>query len=119
MRRMRAALVATVVLALGALSTASASASGPVWAYCGKAVPKNTGKYTDKACSMESATNEGKYEVLDGIGKGKAFKGSSESLEFRQVNEKYTFLFKCEKNKISGHVLAPDKVAGVVITMSK
>lgn len=106
------------MLALGALSAAGASASGPVWAYCGKAVPKNMGAYTDKACSIGSPGQEGKYELLDGIGKGKAFKGTGESVEFRQVNEKYTFEIFCEKDKISGRALAPDKVAGVVISMS-
>jgi hypothetical protein len=120
MGRTRGAVVAVLasLLVLGALTAASASASGPVWAYCGKTVPKNTGAYTDKACSIESPSHEGKWELIDGIGKGKGFKGTGESVEFRQVNEKYTFEIFCEKDKVSGRVLAPDNVAGVVISMS-
>ncbi len=76
MGRMRAAVsVLASMLVLGALTAASASASGPVWAYCGKTVPKNTGAYTDKACSIESPSHEGKWELIDGIGKGKGVQG--------------------------------------------
>jgi hypothetical protein len=119
---MRAAvLVLASMLVLGALTAASASASGPVWAYCGKTVPRNTGAYTDKACSIESPSHEGKWELIDGIGKGKGFKGKLPFGDFRidgmippgELN------LKCKKASISGHPVAPNKVAGVHISGSK
>jgi hypothetical protein len=54
-----AGLCALVVGVVVALVPAGASASAPGWVYCGKARPKHTGAYTDKACSVESATHEG------------------------------------------------------------
>jgi hypothetical protein len=109
------------VLALGAVAPAGASASGPVWAYCAKALPKNTGAFTDKACSTEAGTHDGKYELLDGIGKGKGFKGKSTS-EARfswNVPGKGEFDLECSKLSVSGRPVAPNKVAGVVIAFSK
>jgi hypothetical protein len=108
------------VLALAALTAGSASASGPVWASCGKTVPKNTGAYTDKACSVESPGHEGKYEVLDGIGKGKGFKGKMLfGGTLYGVAPPGEFNLKCKKGTISGVYVAPDKVAGVHINWSK
>jgi hypothetical protein len=108
------------VLVLGALTAAGASASGPVWAYCGKTVPKNTGLYTDKSCSIESPGLEGKYELLNGIGKGKGFKGKAEGgLRLDGVVPPGELPLQCEKASISGHYVAPNKVAGVHISVSK
>jgi hypothetical protein len=46
----------------------------PTWKACVKAEPKNTGNYSDKSCTV-SAGGTGKYELAEGIGKGKGFKG--------------------------------------------
>jgi hypothetical protein len=117
----RAAIPALLsVIALVAMSAGSASASGPVWAYCGKAVPKKTGTYTDKACSVESPGHEGKYELLNGIGKGKGFKGKTEGgFVLHGVVPQGEIPLQCEKASISGSYVAPDKVAGVHINLSK
>ena len=115
MRRVLAVLVG--VFLLGAAASASASASGPVWVACTKASVKNTGAFTDKACSSESPGHEGKYELVEGIGKGKPFKGTAASVEFEQLNEKFDFRINCNLNKIAGRYVAPDKVAGVAISM--
>jgi hypothetical protein len=108
------------ILAVGALTAAGASASGPHWVYCGKAVPKNTGAYTDKACSAESPTHEGKYELLDGIGKGKGFKGKTEGgFVLHGVVPPGEIPLQCEKASISGSYVAPNNLANVHIIMSK
>jgi hypothetical protein len=120
MGRLRGVLVVLAsMLVLGALTAASASASGPVWAYCGKAVPKNTGAYTDKSCSIESPGHEGKFELLNGIGKGKGFKAKAEGARLDGVAPPGGFELQCPKASISGQYVAPNKVAGVHITMSK
>jgi hypothetical protein len=121
MRRLSGAVAIAGVLAIAALTAAaSAPASGPVWAYCGKAIPKTVGAYTDKACSVESPSHEGKYELTDGIGKGKGFKGKVGGNELHGVNDPSgEFNMSCLRGSISGHFVAPDKLAGVVISLSK
>src|ERR1700759_3703497 len=75
MKRMRIlglALVAVAALAAVVMSSAGAQAG---WYECAKAAVKNTGQYTDKACTAESpGGNTGKYNLQPGIGKGKPFK---------------------------------------------
>ena len=114
-------MTVVVILALGGGIPAGASASGPVWAYCGKTVPKNTGAYTEKSCSIESPSHEGKYELIDGIGKGKPFKGKAEGeIRLYGVVAEGEFNMECGRGgKIAGRFVAPNKVAGVVISMSK
>jgi hypothetical protein len=72
MRMLGLALV--VVLALAGIAASGASAA-PEWKGCAKTEPKNTGKYTDKLCTVESPTDEGKYELVPSVGKGRGFKG--------------------------------------------
>ena len=75
MKRIRILGVAIVaVCGLLAISAVSASAA-PEWAACRKAVPKKTGNFADKLCSVASEPGKGKYELVGGsIGKGKTFK---------------------------------------------
>jgi len=66
-------------LLLGAALSAAASAAEPALYECHKTV-KNAEKkyeagYNDKLCSEKNPTHEGKYELQEGIGKGKKFKG--------------------------------------------
>ena len=63
-----------VCAALG-LSAVSATAA-PGWWACVKTVPKNSGHYSEKACTG-SVPSGGKYELQPGIGKGKTFKGDT------------------------------------------
>ncbi len=65
------ALVA--VFALAAIAASGASAA-PEWKACVKAEPKNTGKYTDKLCTVKSPATEGKYELVSSTGKKSGFK---------------------------------------------
>ena len=124
MRRSGVAVLALpVALVVGMLAASGASASGPVWAYCAKATPKNTGVYSDKACTTAAPGHTGKYELLNGIGKGKAFKGTNGlngGVDFLwQVPGIVTIAVGCQESKISGRFLAPNRLADVVITMAK
>lgn len=109
------------VLALGAVIPAGASASGPVWAYCAKAIPKHTGAYADKSCSTAATGHEGGFELVDGIGKGKPFKGKAEGeIRLYGVVAEGEFNMECGRGaKIAGRFVAPNKVSGVVISTSK
>jgi hypothetical protein len=84
MKRMRIlglALVAVFALAAVVASTAGAQAT---WTECAKTAKnlegKYTGSFTDKACTLAASPEqvatgkENKYELKEGIGKGKAFK---------------------------------------------
>jgi len=70
MKRIRATgLCLVAVFAVFAVAAATAAAEAPELQPCGKAAKvgkKYTGKYTNKACSTESKTSEGKYEL--GVG---------------------------------------------------
>jgi hypothetical protein len=61
-----AALCVAAILALAAITTASAFASEPEYVACVKAAKSGktyTGKYSDKACSEANVKAEGKYEL--------------------------------------------------------
>ena len=111
--------LAAIVLGLGA-SSAPASASGPVWAYCGK-VKAGTGGFTDKLCSVGEPEHLGAYELIDGIGKGKGFKGkgSGEARFNWNIPGKGEFDLECSKLKVVGTPVAPNRVAGVVISFQR
>ncbi|MGO9489372.1 MAG: hypothetical protein ACLQBB_10140 [Solirubrobacteraceae bacterium] len=112
---------AIVALALGL--PAPAGAAGPVWAYCAKASPKDTGAFSDKTCATAAAGHEGKYELVDGIGKGKPFKGSAGSpfggITIHGVVPPGEFNMYCNSGRITGRPVAPNRVAGLVISLSK
>lgn len=76
----RLGLCIVAVLALSGLLATMASAETlpkPVWASCQKASPKDTGKYKNKTCSEAEPSGKGGYELVEGVGKGKAFKGKT------------------------------------------
>jgi len=124
MKRMRILGLALVaVFAISALAASGASAT-PAWYECAKAAVKNTGEYTDKACTLESAgKNTGKYNLQPGIGKGKAFKTKGGAATLHVIipaTGKGAFPggahveVKCTSYKGSGQPALPNKVEKVV-----
>jgi len=125
-----AAVVLGVLVVCASASAVSAASTAPRWFYCGKAVPKNTGAFADKACSVPSSpTGTGKYELLEGIGKGKNTKlkgtGSEEVTAIPcsigvacDVEEGFARV-QCKAMKGGGRPVAPGGVADVVLTFSK
>jgi len=117
-------LCLVAVFALTAAITASASATEPGWYECHKLTSKPyTGKYTDKKCSKEATAEEkaagkkNKYELQEGVGKGKVFKGSSKgaaTLHTPAVGGEVT----CTSFKDEGKAALPNKVEKVVSTFS-
>lgn len=82
MKRMKIMGLALVALfAMAALATASASAT-PTYYECAKAAKVGklyTGDFNNKNCSEPNAKGEGKYELKEGLGKGKVFKGTGKA----------------------------------------
>ncbi len=74
MGRMRILGLAVVGVFVFAGMVASGASAAPEWKGCVKTEPKDTGKYTDKLCTVESPTSEGRYELAPSVGKGKGFK---------------------------------------------
>ncbi len=122
MTRIRiAALAALAVLALTAMSAAGASAGEPALYECAKAAKvggKYTGRYTDKKCSKEATGAEkeagktNKYELQEGVGKGKAFKGkgAGANLEIAGLGG-----VACTSSSDSGKFTSPKGAGGVVV----
>jgi hypothetical protein len=115
MRRGRAFAVALCVAAAVAITGATAAtAAPPSWHYCAKAKPKNTGGFTDKDCSLKSELGKGKYELLEGIGKGKHFKGKGGELAWHYtIPGLGTGSIACASWSASGAVAVPNLVSNV------
>jgi hypothetical protein len=112
-RTMTLGLVLAAMFALVAI-TAGAASANPTWKFCTKTEPKNTGNFTDKACSISSEPGKGKYELVAGIGKGKGFKGKGGHATLHNVIPgKGDITVECESFKDSGSVAAPSQVLNV------
>ncbi len=74
MGRMRTLGLAVVAVFTLAGIVASGASAAPEWKGCVRTELKNTGRYTDKLCTTESPTGEGKYELAPSVGKGKGFR---------------------------------------------
>jgi hypothetical protein len=131
MNRMRmVGLALAAIFALAALMAASASASTPTWKFCEKTSKneekKYTATYTDKLCSVEATPEQveegkaNKYELAEGIGKGKGFKGKGgEAILHNVIPGKGDIKVECASFKDAGAVVAPSGVANVKSTFKK
>lgn len=114
-------LALAAVFALFAISAVSASAA-PEWGACLKIEPKNTGNFSDKACSVASEPGKGKYELAVGnIGKGKGFKikGVGQQILHNVVPEKGDIAVTCQKLKGSAVPVAPNGEKEVKLAFKK
>jgi hypothetical protein len=116
-------VVAPCLIAAGALLACGASsalgAGTPAWFACAKALPKNTGNYTDKYCSEPSAPGEGKWELQEGIGKGKGFKGKGGPAILHVKTWLGDNKVECAKSKSTGKYEAPNREREVTVSFSK
>jgi hypothetical protein len=123
------AVVLGVLVVCGSVASVSAASTAPRWFYCGTAVPKSTGAFADKACSVPSSpTDTGKYELLEGVGKGRNIKLTSKGLEDvtrvpcgleEGCNPEEPVVVACKAMHGSGRPVTPGGLADVVLTFSK
>jgi hypothetical protein len=115
-------------LALGAVfalagATAGIASAGeaPVWFECKKAAVKNTGHHAEKNCSDAAKGTGGGYDLVEGVGKGKAFKAKGGESVLHSVNPeaKVDIPVTCLSGKGSGKAFTPGLVKGVVAIFSK
>jgi hypothetical protein len=86
-----------------------------------KATPKNTGHFSDKACTA-GVESGGKYELQPSIGKGKAFKSpgkEGQAILWMNIPGKGEPRLECLQTKVSGKVALPNRERGVSFTFSK
>jgi hypothetical protein len=116
-------LCLVAVFALTAAVAASASAAEPAFYECHKLTAKPfTGKFTDKKCTKEATAEEkaagkkNKYELQEGIGKGKQFKGKggSATLHTPAVGGEVT----CKTFGDTGFLTSPTTEGKVISTFS-
>jgi hypothetical protein len=113
-------LCLVAVFAFGAIAASTASAAEPALYECAKLkknakTKKYEGKYTNKTCSTVSEKSEGEYELQEGIGKGKEFKGkgSAGDLEVIGVGE-----VQCTKSADTGKFNSPKTADDVKVTFT-
>jgi hypothetical protein len=105
--------------ALFACATASASATVPTWFECGKAFKNGktyTGRYTSKSCTTSSQVESGgKYELIEGVGKGKRFKGKGGKAVLHVKTWLGDDTVECASSKDSGSRALPNLETDVVV----
>jgi hypothetical protein len=115
-------VVALAMMGLLATSAFAESLPVPTWYACVKAVPKDSGNYTEKACATASEPGKGGYELEESIGKGKEFKGKLNTGTKAILHIK-TWLgdlkVECESAKDSGKPALPNLEVGVAIDYGK
>jgi hypothetical protein len=97
---------------------ASGATAAPEWKGCVKTEPKNTGRYTDSLCTLESPTGEGKYEIAPSIGKGKGFKVKGGATTLHVIvpsSEPPHVEIKCTSVKGNGTLALPNLIKEVVL----
>jgi hypothetical protein len=106
-------------LAALALAVASASASAPTWTECAKAAKSGklfTGHYTGKTCTEGTAVEAGgKYELREGVGKGKPFKGKGGKAVLHVKTWLGDSTVECTSSTDSGTPKVPNLETGVAI----
>jgi hypothetical protein len=101
-------LCLVAVFAMTAFAAAS-SASAAEYFTCVKAVPKNTGKYSDKECSNEVGTG-GKYERASAVGDKITSKTKTAVLSTPAIGGKVT----CKKSTDTGEIISSTQNHDVV-----
>jgi hypothetical protein len=122
MKRIRALglLCVVAVFAASALVASAASAALPEYKTCIKAVPKGSGKFADKSCSVPSGA--GKYELAEwNQGKSISFTGKSKNPVNSTVNP-FTHTVEssvtCKTEAVAGKLTGP-KTAEIQSTWKK
>ena len=107
-------LALAAVIVLGAAASASAN---PHWYECAKA---EGGKY-EKGCATEAGPGgKGGYELKEGLGKNKPFKGKGgHAVLHNVIPGKGDITVECESFKDSGQLALPDKEFNVIAEFKK
>jgi hypothetical protein len=109
-----------VALSLATTGATGASAAPPTWSVCAKAANSGSGHYPAKTCLEEDKVEAGgKYELKEGLGKGKALKGKGGLAVLNAKTLTGTQAVECASSKSSGAPALPNRETGVAITFKK
>ncbi len=114
-------LIAVFALAAAAAANASAETT-PTWYECAKAAKVGktyTGKFTNKTCTEASAESKGEYELKEGIGKAKEFKGKGGVAVLHIKTFAGDDTVTCQSSKETGKLELPNRESNVVVKFSK
>jgi hypothetical protein len=107
-------MILLLITSGAALVIPAANASAlPAYFECHKGTV-GSGKYADKLCEEEAAPGKGKYELQEGVGKGKPFSGSGGGMTLKAPA--IGGVWTCSSSKESGVVGSPTSLEEVVIT---
>jgi hypothetical protein len=119
-RLVTAGVCCVAVFAFVASTAGSASATVPTWFQCHKAAKNGKayiGSYDGKLCEEASETEfNGKYELSQGVGKGKAFKGKGGQAALHVTTSLGDNTVQCTSSSDSGTPALPNRETGVVMT---
>jgi hypothetical protein len=107
------------VFILIATTAGSASATVPTWFECHKAEKSGktyTGRYDGKFCEAAGEVQgNGKYELAEGIGKGKGFKGKGGQAVLHVTTSLGDDTVECTSSSDTGKPALPNLETGVVV----
>lgn len=119
-RLVTAGVCSVAAFMLVASAAGSASATTPTWFECHKAAKSGRtyiGRYDGKACQAASEVqSNGKYQLLKGVGKGKAFKGKGGKAVLHVTTSLGEDTVECTSSSDSGTPALPNLETGVVVT---
>lgn len=104
-------------LAIAGVLAANALAAGPTWYECAKV--KTGGNFKNKTCSEASEPGAGAYELKEGVGKGKVFKGKGKEATLRVKTWLPEAEVKCGSSSTVGKAALPNREQAVTVTFKK
>jgi len=118
MRSLRSlGLCSAALLSLALVLACAAAAAPPTWYACAKATGGGSGHYTDKTCAAdEKVEGGGKYELVEGLGKGKSFKGKGRLAVLDAKTLTGSLTVECAASKSSGTPSLPGVEGAITIS---
>jgi hypothetical protein len=108
---------------VGAFAASAWGTTVPTWYECGKAQKVGhtyIGHYTTKSCEASAEVpSGGKYELRQGLGKGKSFKGKGGATTLQVSSSLGSVAVTCGSSVETGTPALPDLETGVAFTFKK
>jgi hypothetical protein len=114
MNRLKPLIFASVVALMAVYALPTSASALPAYFEC-KNVGPGAGSYTDAKCQNKTGAGTGKFEAVEGIGKGKPFEGKAgESTFHTPVVGGEIF---CKSGKETGALTSPTSVGKVTLAL--
>jgi hypothetical protein len=114
MNRLKPLIFASVVAVMGVYALPTGASALPTYFEC-KKVGVGAGSYTDAKCQNQTGPGTGKFEAVEGIGKGKSFKGKAGESTFHVPAVGGAIL--CKSGIEAGDMTSPTSVGRVTLTL--